>query len=120
MKYAYVSDLRKEGYGDLDIYRVNFNNIDDRQTIVKCLVSSTDPAKNVKDASISLIELSSQAEIGVYTPNNKNKFVMAIPPGKYQVIISATGFSTFKEEFTIHGKSSFQEIIEKEFKLSPK
>jgi hypothetical protein len=45
---------------------------------------------------------------------------MAIPPGKYQVVITAAGFNTFKEEITILGKSSFQETIEKEFKLSPK
>jgi tetratricopeptide (TPR) repeat protein len=120
MKYAYISDLRKGGLGDLDIYRVNFNNRDDRQTVVKCVVSSTDVTKNVNDASVSLIELSSQDEIGIYTPNSKNKFVMAIPPGKYQVVITAAGFNTFKEEITILGKSSFQETIEKEFKLSPK
>lgn len=120
MKYAYVSDVRKGGLGDLDIYRVNFNNRDDRQTVVKCVVSSADGVKEVKDASVSLIELSSQDEYGSYTPNSKNKFVMAIPPGKYQVVISAAGFNTYKEEITILGKNSFQELIEKDFKLSPK
>lgn len=120
LKYAYVSDLRKGGYGDLDIYRVNFNNRDDRQTIVKCVLSSSDGVKAIKDANVSLIELSSQEEIGTYIPNTKNKFVMAIPPGKYKVIISADGFNTYTEEITILGKNSFQEFIDKDFKLLPK
>lgn len=120
MKYAYLSDTRKGGFGDLDIYRVNFNNRDDRQTIVKCIITSVDGAKAIKDANISLIELSSQDEFGTYTPNSKNKFVMAIPPGKYQIVISADGFNTFTEEITILGKNSFQELIDKDFKLSPK
>lgn len=120
MKYAYLSDVRKGGLGDLDIYRVNFNNRDDRQTVVKCAISSADGTKFLKDASVSLIELSSQDEFGAYTPNSKNKFVMAIPPGKYQVVITAGGFNTYTEEITILGKTSFQEFIEKDFKLSPK
>lgn len=120
MKYAYLSDVRKGGFGDLDIYRVNFNNRDDRQTVVKCAVSSADATKALKDASVSLIELSSQDEFGAYTPNSKNKFVMAIPPGKYKVVITAGGFNTYTEEITILGKTSFQEFIEKDFKLSPK
>ncbi|MFN7015405.1 MAG: carboxypeptidase-like regulatory domain-containing protein, partial [Bacteroidia bacterium] len=81
---------------------------------------STDGVKTVKDANISLIELSSQYEYGTYTPNTKNKFVMAIPPGKYKVIITAEGFNTYTEDITILGKNSFQEIIEKDFKLAPK
>jgi tetratricopeptide (TPR) repeat protein len=120
MKYAYVSDVRKGGFGDLDIYRVNFNNRDDRQTIVKGLISSVDGVKPVSGANISLIELSTQDEFGNYTPNNKNKYVMAISPGKYQVVITADGFNTYTENITIMGKNSFQELIEKDFKLSPK
>lgn len=120
MKYAYVSDVRKGGLGDMDIYRVNFNNLDDRQTIVKGVIASADGVKAVKDASLRLIELSSQDEFGSYTPNSKNKYVMAIPPGKYRVIITAEGFNTYTEDITILGKNSFQELIDKDFKLSPK
>lgn len=120
MKYAYVSDVREGGLGDMDIYRVNFNNRDDRQTIVKGVIASADGIKAVKDASVSLIELSSQDEFGSYTPNSKNKYVMAIPPGKYKVVITADGFNTYTEDITILGKKSFQELINKDFKLSPK
>ena len=41
-RYGYISALRKEGMGDLDIYRVVFNTVEPKYTLITGLISSSD------------------------------------------------------------------------------
>lgn len=45
-KYAYVSAVRKDGFGDLDIYRITFNKVTSRFTVIKGLITSNIPVDN--------------------------------------------------------------------------
>ena len=43
-KHGYISAVRKGGYGDLDIYRVDFLEVEPRYTVISGTISSDDNA----------------------------------------------------------------------------
>ena len=45
-KYAYISAVRKDGFGDLDIYRITFNKVASRLTVIKGLITANIPVDN--------------------------------------------------------------------------
>jgi hypothetical protein len=58
--------------------------------------------------------------VGTYLPNPNNmKYIIILPPGKYEFIIEADGFKTQTETVEILDKSSFKPYIDKDIKLIP-
>ena len=53
LRDGYISAVRKEGYGDLDIYKVIFNDIENRPTVISGTVSTSDTSKKNIDALIT-------------------------------------------------------------------
>ncbi len=114
-KVAYLSALRPEGFGDLDIYRVTFH--DDKNVILQNYVRTVDSSKNI-DAQVSIVDMSVAAkdvDPFIYTPNPKTgKFISCLPPGKYTITINSKGYKTYTKEFTVaEGKTEEDEIIKK-------
>ncbi len=101
-RVAYVSAIREGGYGDLDIYRVKFNDVPDKYTVLQCNVMGADSSK-IKGAGVTVIDLgSADPEPFLYKPNaTSGKFIMAFTPGKYKLAITAKGFKTHTETFQI-------------------
>ncbi len=97
-RVAYVSAVRDGGYGDLDIYRVKFNDAEDKYTVLQCNVMAADSAK-LTGAGVTVINLNDKdPEPYLYTPNAKSgKFIMAFTPGKYQISIQAKGYKTYSD-----------------------
>lgn len=114
---AYVSISRDGGMGDLDIWRMRFNDSDQRYTLVSGYVNSSDSLAPKNDLLITAINLSTKEEFR-FTPIPKSgKFVMALEPGRYSVSVEGKGFSTLTENITILDKGSFQPEIRKNFLL---
>ncbi|MBI2281681.1 MAG: hypothetical protein HYU68_13480 [Bacteroidetes bacterium] len=64
--------------------------------------------------------MSTQEEIGNYTPNPKSgAFAIILKPGKYQILIDAPGFAPKTEDITILGKSDFIPFKEQDFIVIP-
>lgn len=100
--YAYVTSIRPEGIGDLDIFEIKFNRL-----------ISTDPA-------IFLINIPKAAEVngvapqivvknqfdetvGQYLPNRiTGRYVLALYPGKYFVYVDAKGFQPYTEVLVVN------------------
>lgn len=119
-RHAYVSTWRKDSKGFQDIYRVTFNDLDTRQTIVKSKIVKEGGTEAIKDAFISVVDNRTQDEVGNYTPNSKNGgFVMILKPGSYNVLVDAPGFAPKSEDIVIKGKSDFVPFIDKEFIVTP-
>jgi hypothetical protein len=121
-RFGYISAIRDEGYGDLDIYRVTFNNVEPKYSILKGRLSSIDSTKKIKfsDVFISVINEKNQENIGNYVPNsNTGKYVIIVPPGVYTVNIEASGFQTSTFKQNVADKSSFKSEIDREIKLLP-
>ncbi|HSH65569.1 MAG TPA: hypothetical protein VLB84_07185 [Bacteroidia bacterium] len=97
-RVAYISAVRDGGYGDLDIYRIKFNDAEDRYTVLQCAVMGADSSK-IKDASVTVINANDpDPEPYLYTPNSKTgKFIMAFTPGKYQISVQAKGYKTYSD-----------------------
>ncbi|MFH1321479.1 MAG: hypothetical protein ABII90_12620 [Bacteroidota bacterium] len=42
-RYAYISAVRQDGFGDLDIYRITFNKVGSRLTVIRGLITAKIP-----------------------------------------------------------------------------
>jgi hypothetical protein len=121
-KYGYLSARKKDGFGDLDIYRVNFLDVEPEYTILVGKVKSTDLLKPVDSVgvSISVTQVPSNEEYGTYLPNPvTGKYVIILPPGKYKINASIPDCLPYSEAIQIFDKSSFKAVIEKNFMISP-
>jgi WD40-like Beta Propeller Repeat len=121
-KYGYLSARRKEGFGDMDIYRVNFLDVEPEYTVILGKAVSASPAKPVDSAhvSISVTQMNSPVEFGNYLPNpNTGRYIMILPPGKFTISVSVPGYRPYSETVQIFDKSSFKALIEKNIVLVP-
>lgn len=121
-KYGYISARRKEGMGDLDIYRVNFEDVEPEYTVIVGKVRSVSTSAPVDSSAIFISVANAQTgdEYGSYLPNpNSGKYVIILPPGKYTISTEVPGFVPYTETVHILDKSSFKPLIEKNILLSP-
>ncbi|MFA6924012.1 MAG: tetratricopeptide repeat protein [Bacteroidales bacterium] len=116
-RHAYISAFRPEGYGDLDIYRITFNDISPKPTLVSGYITSQDSVNIVQkvkqiadtvikdtllkplikdlkvNTEITVTEKSTKKHIGTYKPNPVTaKYVMMLLPGEYTIEIKGEGF----------------------------
>lgn len=118
-RHAYISAWRKDSKGFQDIYKVTFNELDARQTIIKSVIKAAGSTNPIIDAMITVIDNRTQEEFN-YTPNSKNgSFVITLVPGSYTVLIDAPGFSPKNETIFIKGKSDFIPFMTQEFVVNP-
>lgn len=117
-KVAYISAVRDGGFGDLDIYRVKFNDADDKITVLQGYVTTADSAKNIT-AFVTIEDLKNKDILPyTYNPNEKSgKFIMALPPSKYQITIEADGYKKFSETFFVFEVGIAQNESKKTFVL---
>ena len=121
-KYGYLSARKKDGFGDLDIYRVNFLDVDPDYTVLVGKVKSSNPAKPVDSTHvfISVTDVSTGDEYGNYMPNPiSGKYVIILPPGKFKIATEIPGYLPYNETVQIMGKSSFKPMMEKNIMLVP-
>ncbi|NSW46322.1 MAG: PD40 domain-containing protein [Bacteroidales bacterium] len=125
-KYAYISAIRKEGLGGLDIYKLIFNDAEAPTTILKASIYT----KNHTDSSLwrpnqELLNITiydkNKNVFGKYLYNyNLNRFVAALPVGNYTLEITATGYNNYIENIEILDRSLYVPEIEKNIILIKK
>ncbi len=114
---AYVSILREGGMGDLDIWRLRFNDSDQRYTVVSGYLSSSDTTAKKIATIINATNISTN-EVLQFSPIPKSgKYIMALLPGRYTLSIEENGFTPINETLTILDMGSFQPEIKKDFLL---
>jgi hypothetical protein len=121
-KYGYISARKKDGFGDLDIYRLNFLDVDGESTVITGKVKSADPSKPVDSLNvfISVVDVKTGNEFGTYMPNpSTGKYVIILPPGKYTLNTEIPGYKKYSEPVQILDKSSFKSQLEKNIVLIP-
>jgi tetratricopeptide (TPR) repeat protein len=171
-RYAYISALRNEdSFGNLDIYRIIFNDVKAGYTTVKAILINKDSVNvynvfrkelNKTIDSLTLITSasnstsqntsdsilkSSQAKLisakeklikgpeimiqvfnatnstltGTYKPNPETgKFIVILPPGKYNIVINCEGFPEYKESIKIEDHEMPVKEIIRSFQLTSK
>jgi predicted negative regulator of RcsB-dependent stress response len=105
-RYAYVSDVRKEGYGGMDIYRVVFNNVEANVFLHIGSFSVPEGASlNIAAEADVTIEVTNKetGEIqGKYKYDvSKNEFLMALPPGLYSASVKLDGYQAVNKDIFV-------------------
>ncbi len=120
-RVAYISAVRDGGFGDLDIYRVKFNDVEDRNIVIQNYISTVDSVKNI-DPIITVEDLKNK-DIAprTYKSNQKTgKFITSLLPSKYKITIELNGYKTIAEEFFIYEISVGQNLDVKRYVLQKK
>ncbi len=119
-KYGYIATAKPGGQGDFDIYRVSFNEVESDYSVVIGEMSTKDnEAINYGDVFISVSNNISKEAVGNYLPNPATgRFVVILPPGKYQMNIEAPGYKNLVKNVEIYDKASYQAEIEMKIELS--
>lgn len=120
-KRGYVSSIRKNGLGEKDIYRIDFDRaIAEPLTLLKGILTFNGTNKTPSNVRITVMD-----EEGIVVqdirPNEKTgKYIMILAPGQkgktYAVNFEADGYQPISISLVIPPNSSYQEI-EKEFVL---
>jgi len=104
-RVAYISAFRPGGFGDLDLYRIKFNENDQISKIFvgQIYLGDTVAKKQPKNYTVSMIVTNAQNKIEYnFTPHSKTgKFVMSLPAGFYKLSIVSQGYIDYKEEIII-------------------
>lgn len=117
---GYISAVRDEGFGDYDIYRVIINSEEAPLTAITGSVFLNDSTKPYPtNLDISIIDVSS----GQNYPGDfkylaaKKKFVLALPAGKYKIVIEAPDCERYTQTISILDKVDYKTHIEQNFIL---
>jgi len=116
---GYTAAVRKEGFGDLDIYRVIFNEVAPRPTVINGYILTTDSLKKDIDAEITITDIATKKELDSKKVNRKTgRYVFAVEPGKkYLITVKSAGYVDISEEISIYDKSDYTFEKEKNFTL---
>lgn len=99
-RVAYISSDREGGAGDLDIWRVVFNEVQQNSfTVVTGKINMPDSVSSgPMDLTIMVTNSATHEDYGMYKPNpNTGRYVLALPPGKYILSLDAPGCKPYLE-----------------------
>ncbi|MGB3949299.1 MAG: hypothetical protein WBM13_15025 [Bacteroidia bacterium] len=121
---GYFASVRKEGYGDLDIYKMSFNAIEKRPSVIRGAVSfkEGDSVRKEISAIIAIKDLITNKELDSKKVNfQTGRYIFAVNnPGKYLITLKSDGFKNFEQEINLYDKSDYAFEIENNVVLEKK
>jgi hypothetical protein len=99
-KHAYVNQVLPEGYGDFDIYRVTFEEVEVNPALFKLLIVDESNSPVITDYFITVFN-SMDEIVGEYKSNEGKMIPLVLPPGKYCIEIESDDFSLKQEAFKV-------------------
>ena len=126
-RYGYVSQFRRdEGYGERDIYRITFNDVDPVYTIVRGSITNikdsmlVDPSIDVGTFEMTVTDMNTDEFIGTYRPNMKtSNYAQVLEPGEYCVYVEGELYFDTSAVVEVMGKASQVTEIIKNYTLRP-
>lgn len=99
---GYTTALRPGGFGDLDIYRIKFEDNEQKYNVYRGKVLCSDSTvKKERDILITAVNKKTNDEF-TFIPNKQSgKYIMALLPGSYKVTISSEGYKDFAEDLNV-------------------
>lgn len=120
-RVGYLSAVRKEGLGDLDIYRITFNAIEKRPSVIRGGVSIKDADTLRKEiiATIAIKDVLLNKELDSKKVNPRTgRYIFSVEnPGKYVLTVKSPGFKNLEQEMNLYDKSDYVFEIENDFLL---
>lgn len=117
---AYISAYRNGGFGDLDIYKVTFNETEKRPSVIRGVISfnNHDSSKTEVDAMVILKDLVSNRTIDSKSVNpNTGRYIFAVETGKYSITIKSAGYVDVVKEINVYDKADYVFEIENDITL---
>ncbi len=128
-RYAYLSAFRPEGNGDLDIYKVVFNDVPPPLHFISGRIISKDSTsvfseftfagkefgqiQTVTDSLnivLTVTDIVNGTVYGIYRPNPlTGKFIIVLRPGRFRIIVSGNGYVSQTREIFIPDSESTKE-----------
>ncbi len=119
-RHGYISALRPEGFGDFDVYKITFNDIETKFTLLKGYVNSSSPTKMLHDVIIDVSDVETGKLYGTYLPNqNTSRYVMILPPGNYKMLVESQGFEVMSKTISVFDNGSYEQIVDQDIILAP-
>ena len=123
MRYAYVSAVRPEGFGNKDVYQVVFNNTPIPEAVFSCRLMikgrpydkplESMPHFMVFDKMDRLV-----AQVSAKTP--QSPFIVVLEPGIYKVVITSDETEPYEVDFEVKENSYSGDVSLVTFLLTPK
>lgn len=118
-KYAYVSTHKKDAFGDLDIYRVNFIDTPPSYTTIKGLVLDADSNVFNTPLTIEVFDKKTEELYGIYEVNpTKGNYIMILPPNNYEINIDIPGKGYFIQLFSVAGRNKYRKELNRNITVS--
>lgn len=126
-RYGYISQFRRdEGYGERDIYRITFNDVDPVYTIVRGSITNikdsmlVDPDIDVGSFEMTVTDMNTDRFIGTYRPNMaSSNYAQVLEPGDYCVYVEGELYFDTSAVVEVAGKASQVTEIIKNYTLRP-
>lgn len=117
-KHAYISSSREGGFGDLDIYRVTFNDVLLNPALFLTQVQDETSGAAVKDAVLTVFNDNDDI-IGDFRPNkNSGMFTITLDPGAYTLEFEVPEYPIKTVKWTVSEFDYKEGMIMKNVKVS--
>ncbi len=99
---GYISTVRAEGYGDLDIYRIKFEDEEQKYNLFRGKINRSD-STNTNDIAVIITAVESKTnQEYTFTPNpHSGKYIMALLPGKYTITVTSDGYKEITDKVQV-------------------
>jgi len=119
-KRAYISAIRKDGLGELDIYRVTFNSVEVNPAFFYYTITSEVGENQESNSDVELVIFKDDEIFGEYRPNPKTgKFTVLLDPGNYTIEVLKDGYTPYSEDIDVSEFQNRKGMVEKSVKLLP-
>lgn len=121
-RYAYMAQNLDDSFGDLDIYRLTFQEEKDNYTLFSGRVMNADSTIIKSEVMVEIFSEEDGSLFGTYKTNPKNgKYNAILPSGRFMLeVIDVVGYEDFTKSIQILGKNDMQEITNGDIFLKPK
>ena len=114
---AYISTFKPEGYGDLDIYRVVFENIEKKYRVITGFINSSDSLTKNLNSNIIVVNKETKEELSFKPNTSSGHFILSLLPGNYQLMVKCDGHEDYSEELRVFDLSINRSEILKDIVL---
>lgn len=118
-RYGYMSINRKENLGGLDIYRLVFEDVEPKYTVITGYLLKSDSVTKAEGGRLMVIDRNGDI-FGDYLPNpNTGKYVIAVPAGKYTVEAENADGKIVRFDIEVFDDVSYKPEIQRDIVFKP-
>ena len=115
--HAYISTVRKGGFGNSDIYRLTFPEHDIKPALYRIEVIDEENSSKIDSVEIEILN-EKDLVVGKYKPNENNGiFSIILDPGYYHIKIKAPNYITLQKKLNVSEFAADKEMTKLTYKL---